>query len=615
MCGIVVVFRRGGGDPKPELERALHLIAHRGPDDSGIWTGKGNGVGGPFTLGLGNVRLSILDLSPEGHQPMVGSEGFVITFNGEIYNYRELREELKTLGHAFRTSCDTEVILAAYRQWGPACVERFIGMWALGIWDGERLFMSRDRLGQKPLYIFRDEQEGILAFASEIQALLCLEGVPRRPNQRTVYRYLAFSEMETGESTFFESIRELPPATNLFFNPKDGSVRRERYWELPNQEEEVEESQAVKTTESLLFESVRLRLRSDAPLGISLSGGLDSTLLLSLANEAGERELPVFSTGYSHRGYDETSYLEAAIAGLSCRPHWAASDAAAFVRDFEKLVKYLGQPSRLPGPFSQWMVAQRASGQVKVLLDGQGADELAGGYLYFLPAAWRESSLLDKVLRAPDLTRTILQNRHLLSQYPLALVVERIRGKRTVHQRLPLNRDWEDSFREELPRWSHANGSFNEVLRAALTETSLPALLRYGDRLTMAFGIENRSPYLDHRLVAYVSSLPSRFKIRGGTTKWVFREVARGRIPPRVLKRRMKMGFPTPFGAWMRRDIVDDARLWLDGYFALPSYRDWIDPAEVARLVDEQQKGIQDHQALLWRLLCLGAWAKIAQAA
>jgi asparagine synthase (glutamine-hydrolysing) len=541
---------------------------------------------------------------------MAGPDGAVVVHNGEIYNYLELRQELAASGCTFVTGTDTEVILAAYRQWGARCVERFNGMWSLALWDGKRLFLSRDRLGKKPLFLYRDPATGFLAFASEIRALFRLEGVPRRPDERTVYRYLAFSEMEALGATFFEEIHTLPPASSLVVEPGQSPSGPCPYWSLPEATADVSEADAVRTTESLLMDSVRLRLRSDAPLGLSLSGGLDSTLLLALASEAGGRELPVFSTEYRDPGYDETTYLEAATRAFACARRRVVSGPGEFVEDFERFVDHLGQPSRLPGPFSQWRVAQRASGEVKVLLDGQGADELAGGYVYFLPLAWREASWQEKIRGAPDLGLTLLGNRHLLHQYAPSLILERLRGVPARTRRIPLRADWAARFANEVPAWAQPPNGLNSTLRTALKETSLPPLLRYGDHVTMAFSIENRCPFLDHRLVSYVASLPPRLKIRGGTTKWIFREVGRGRLPERIRRRRLKLGFPTPFGAWIRGTVGGTMQGWLTIAFDNSYYARWVDRTEAQKLLDEHRSGVADHHALLWRLLCLGAWLK-----
>jgi len=611
MCGIVGVLRPGPVAVESELRTALRSIRHRGPDDSGVFHSTvETAFGQPFTVGLGSQRLAILDLSLDGHQPMVGPDGAVIVHNGEIYNYLELRQALAASGCSFTTGTDTEVILAAYRRWGTRCVERFNGMWSLALWDGKRLFLSRDRLGKKPLFFHRHPDTGVFAFASEIRALLTLEGMPRRPDERTVYRYLAFSEMEPLGATFFDGIQALPPASSLVVEPGEGPVEPRPYWSLPDATAEVSEAEAVQTTESLLIDSVRLRLRSDAPLGLSLSGGLDSSLLLALLNEAGGRGLPVFSTAYNDPGYDETAYIETATRAFACAPQRVVSGELEFVEDFERLVDHLGQPSRLPGPFSQWRLAQRARGQVKVLLDGQGADELAGGYLYFLPVAWREASWGERIVGAGDLGLTLVGNRHLLHQYPPSLILERLRGVPSPRRRIPLRSEFTARFATDAPVWAHPPNGLNSALRAALKETSLPPLLRYGDHVTMAFGIENRCPFLDHRLVSYVASLPPRLKIRGGTTKWIFRQVARGRLPETIRSRRLKLGFPTPFGAWIRSPVGDTVERWLASDFDNPYYAQWVDRAEAQKLLQEHRNGSADHHALLWRLLCLGAWLK-----
>ena len=609
MCGIIGIIRSGKNDLAPELNDALKRLAHRGPDDSGVWCDTVEQNSNIFSVGLGHVRLSIIDLSARGHQPMVAADDRVITFNGEIYNYLELRRELKELGYKFNSDTDTEVILAAYSQWGENCVERFIGMWAFAIWDGERLFLSRDRLGKKPLYLYQDTSCGFLTFASEIKGLRNIFGVPWRADERTVFRFMAFAEMEREGNTFYHGIRELSPGSSLIYIPGENESHLKRYWVLSDQQYDVYEREAINKTSELLHESLQLRLRSDAPLGLSLSGGLDSTLLLSLMNEAGMDRPLVFSSGYSEPGYSETKYIDIATRHLGCDSNSTITAASNFKTDFERFAFHLDQPSRVSGPYSQWRVANLAGQQVKVLLDGQGADELAGGYMYFLPVAWREATQWQKIYQFPDLLLTVWGNRHVFDQYPFPLVWERIRGKVNPMRQVPLYKEWADRFIDEKPVWEKP-GELNDTLRMSVTDTSLPPILRYGDRVNMAFGVENRCPFLDHRLVEYVSALPSKMKICGGTTKWIFRKVAKDRIPEAILNRRMKLGFPTPVGPWLRRELFEDTLQWFRDYSALPLFNRWIDVDAVFELMEEHASGKIDHQALLWRLLSVGAWLK-----
>lgn len=609
MCGIVGIIRRGKSDLIPELRSALRKLTHRGPDDNGLWCSTTVRKGDPFDVGLGHVRLSIIDLSSKGRQPMVDNTGTVIVYNGEIYNYLELRQELISLAYDFKTNTDTEIILAAYRQWGESCVERFIGMWAFAIWNGERLFLSRDRLGKKPLYVYQDTAAELLVFASEIKGFRDISGVPWRPDENTVFRFLAYAEMEREGQTFYKGIRELPPGCSLLYAPGNEELKPIRYWMLSDKQNDVNEQEAQIKTFELLNDSLRLRLRSDAPLGLSLSGGLDSTMLLALLNESGVYKPPVFSAGYEEPGYSETRYIDIATRQLSCEPSAAVSDVSPFKKDFERLIYHLDQPSKLPGPYSLWRVAEIAGNRVKVLIDGQGADELAGGYMYYLPVSWRESTLWQKIYQFPDLFLTIWENRHVLSQYSLSLIWERVQGKVNINRQLPLRPKWVSEFSKMRPIWEESH-DLNATLRCSITHNSLPALLRYGDRVNMAFGVENRSPFLDHRLIEYVSALPSNMKIRGGTTKWIFRSIANGRIPKTILKRRLKMGFPTPLGVWLRKEIPEVVRLWFSHYRLLPLFDGWIDVDEVYCLLDEHISEKSDHHALLWRLLSVGEWLK-----
>ncbi|MBI4567515.1 MAG: asparagine synthase (glutamine-hydrolyzing) [Planctomycetes bacterium] len=618
MCGILGIIRRGPVPLADELRRGMESIKHRGPDDRGVWETfvPPGPVGGDrgLSLALGHLRLAIFDLSPAGHQPMAGAAGEVIVFNGEIYNHVELRAELEMAGHHFATRSDTEVILAAHQHWGDAAPERFLGMWAYAIWDGRRLLLSRDRFGKKPLYLFHDARVGLVAFASEIKALRPVSGVTWAPDQETVFRYLSFAEMESGGRTFFHDVREFPAASVSVFDPAAWTWRERRFWRIdPDRALDLPATAAAAQAREMLADSTRLRLRSDAAVGLALSGGLDSTLLLALANEAGSRALPVFSSGYVEPGYDETDYIAAATRALSCEPNGVRADAARFAREFPDFVHHLDQPSRLPGPYSQWCVAAMAGGKVKVLVDGQGADELAGGYMHFLPAAWRGANMAGRLFAAPGLLATAWANRGVLAQYPAALVWERIRGRPSARRALPLRPAWTAGFATVQPAWGERGADLNALLRRALTETSLPPLLRYGDRVTMAHGVENRCPFLDHRLVEFVAALPASVKIRGGATKWLFRRAALGLIPERIRRRRLKLGFPTPVGAWLRGSLVSWAAERLSGRAESAWYHRWVDAGAARAMLDEHVAGRRDHQALLWRLLCLGEWLAVNQ--
>ena len=609
MCGIVGIVRPGQNDPVPDLEDALKILKHRGPDDSGIWSDIVWKDQRSYSIGLGHTRLSIIDLSERGHQPMAGMDNLIIILNGEIYNYLELKKQLSDSGYQFKTDTDTEVALNAFHCWGEKCVERFIGMWAIAVWDGKQLFLSRDRLGKKPLYYHFNSDTGFLAFASEIKAFKEIRGVPWQPDERTVYRYLAFGEMEREGATFYSGIKELSPGCSMSFSPGQKQITPCQFWSISDDQIDIDEREAILKTSELLYDSVRLRLRSDAPIGLSLSGGLDSSILLAIVNELGSDSVPVFTAGYKESGYNETEFIHIANDYFNCQPYFTKTGAENFVNDFEKLIYHLDQPSKLPGPYSQWRVAELAGNHVKVLIDGQGADELAGGYMYFLPVMWKNSSVRNKIKQLPDLIATIFANRHMFSQYPLSVIWERISGKRGFQKDLPLQKQWRSNFTAERPEWENII-NINDMIRKSIVSTSLPALLRYGDRNTMAFGVENRCPFLDHRLVEFVASLPANMKIRNGTTKWIFRTIARGRIPDKIFKRRLKMGFPTPVGEWLRNQLRITARQWLRSYEDFDHFSSWVDSKDVLSIFDEHASGKRDHHALLWRILSVGAWLK-----
>jgi asparagine synthase (glutamine-hydrolysing) len=617
MCGIAGVFRFDAPECPAEDLAALREMAvvqrHRGPDDSGLEQYP--------RCALACQRLSILDLSPQGHMPMRSEDGrLALIHNGEIYNYLELRAELQALGWRFRSDGDTEVILQAYQQWGERCVQRFVGMWAFAVYDAldQSLLLSRDRLGIKPLYVHQTPER--LVFASELKAVVtylrCL-GEPVAPNEASIATYAVTGLVDGLEDTFFQGVRRFPAACTQRI--RASGVQTSTYWDLPSRAASARASLDGLASDSLsqaLDEAVRMHLRSDVPLGVCLSGGLDSSAIVGLASGHVQR-VKTF-TVYFEDGpdYDERQHARAIVGrfGADAREQLVQPDD--LLASLRRIVWQLDEPSLALGVFPQWHVMQLASREVKVVLDGQGGDEVFAGYMNYAPQhlygllGSQPTRVLGEVLGLGG-----------LHGWPRAraaagsALAMRLRAPRrpTVDERpdasllAPDLRRLADVSYEEWRLWPRVfDGWLTNVLYWELTRTRLPALLRYEDRLSMAFSVESRVPFLDHRLVELAFALPDTAKIHGGWSKYALRRALDGLLPPSVVWRRDKKGFPTPVGNWLR-----DAR----GSAALNLLRDphrrtqhLFPAARLEGVVAEHLSGGADRSWQLWRALSTELW-------
>jgi asparagine synthase (glutamine-hydrolysing) len=580
MCGIAGIVSLGGFEPERLIE-ATHLVKHRGPDGYGFaYFCRSRGCSGEVILnedliptgrpvvGLGHRRLAILDLSPSGSQPMQTPDGMLtVVFNGEIYNYLEIREELKALGCVFRTGTDTEVLLQAYRQWGRACLQRFNGMWSFAIWDSsqQRLFCARDRFGIKPFYYYYDS--GRFLFASEIKQLTHFPGVPRRANPASVWEYLEFGILNQGEETLFQGICELRGGHSLALDVASGGMNPtiERYWDLEvRPKSKLSEGAASEQFLETFKDSVRIRLRSDVPVGSCLSGGLDSSSIVSVAQKLAPHDnFHTFSACFDDPRLDERAYIEEAVSATHVKPHFVFPSGTAFRESLERLLWHQDEPIAGSSVFAQKAVMERARREaVPVLLDGQGGDETLCGYrkfyYFYLWHLWRS--------RKPRLLQEVLSQLWRGDSVPLHWgdAVRYLPGpflrKHSVVARLSANgfaKHHGDDAISMGPGDSLAARQKEDLVRF-----SLPVLLRYEDRNSMAHSIETRLPFLDYRLVEFLVNCPEHLKLRGGWTKWILRQAMRGILPDKIRLRRRKLGFDTPERQWMRAqvsDLVEDA--------------------------------------------------------
>jgi asparagine synthase (glutamine-hydrolysing) len=602
----------------------LERLVHRGPDDTGCASFPG--------AALGVRRLSILDPTPAGHQPMTSPDGrYTIAFNGEIYNFLELADELAALGHTFSTSSDTEVLLAAYARWGPACVSRLNGIWAFAIWDARErsLYLSRDRFGVKPL--FTTEANGFLAFASEIKALRALPWISGDTDEGAVRAYLSDGSLPRGRRTFFRQIESFPAAQSLLVS-RSGR-RWEGYWPAPALSTDTSfrpqpaDDDRIAEFKSLLIDAVALQLRSDVPIGSCLSGGIDSSSIVGIAaslksgrltapgHRHQEREATphlAFFAQFREAGIDERPYVDAVVASTGVELHMTTPDTNEFVESLPGILHAQDEPFGSTSIIAQYHVMKIAhEAGVKVLLDGQGADELLGGYLRY-PAM-----RLAGALRNPG--TALAAGRVMASEHgPFrASLGYMLIGARRIPNRLNRRRmpaHWiggaarTASAASEVPV-SQPGTLLARKLWLDVASDNLPDLLRYEDRNSMAFGIEARVPFLDHRLAAASLLLPDRLKIAGRhQRKIVLREAMRGIVPDAVLDRRDKVAFQPPEGRWLRESTTVWRRLAAK---SRAQAAELLAPGAMLEAIQAFEAG-RIHSSMLWRVVNLEMWLREA---
>ncbi len=573
MCGIGVILNLDSkpvGALAPSLELMNRLLAHRGPDGEGMWLhDRGH-------AGFAHRRLEIIDLQT-GQQPMHDGEGNWITYNGEIYNYVELRRELGE--DSFRTTSDTEVVLRAYRRWGPACVERLRGMFAFSVWDEaeEQLFCARDRFGIKPFaYALHD---GVFYGASEAKALL-----PFLPAVETdleaLKDYLAFQFCLAGK-TLFKGVRELLPGHTLTI--RRGVVREERYWEVQYKPDfDHRERWLTERLRELVEDSVQFHLRADVPVGAYLSGGLDSSITTALAADVVGPEFQAFTGSFVlGERYDETRYAKLLSAERGFRLHEERIDAGDFVDNIRDVLYFLDYPVAGPGSFPQYMVSRRASQHMKVVLGGQGGDEIFGGYARYLLAYFEQciKAAIDGTMHngnfvvtyesiIPQLG-TLREYKPLMQQFWREGLFEELDARyfRLIDRAPDLGGaiDWRvlgdyspfDTFRSIFRSDNVRKESYFDAMTHFDFKTLLPALLHVEDRVSMAHGLESRVPFLDTPLVEFAATLPADVKFKNGHLKHALKEALRHRLPAEIVDRRDKMGFPVPLSEWVNGELRD----------------------------------------------------------
>ncbi len=615
MCGIagILNFDPSRLAPADVLDRMLGSIIHRGPDDEGRL------IDGELAMGM--RRLSIIDLA-EGGQPIFDESGrYAVVFNGEIYNYRELRQQLLSSGHTLKTHSDTEVIVHLYEEFGTECLSHLRGMFAFAIWDGRtrELFIARDRLGIKPLYFFN--RGDTLLFGSEIKALLQHPAVSTSLDRRALSDYLSLKYVPAPR-TLFDGIQSLLPGHYMI--ARDRKLETRAYWDLSFRKSETpsSEDEYAEELEALLRESVRLRLRSDVPFGAFLSGGVDSSLIVALMAAELNEPVKTFSIGFAgSAGHDELPYAKLAADRFGCEHHTLVTTSQHFLQHAERVLWHLDQPIADQATVATYLVAGLAQEHVKMVLTGEGGDELFAGY-----ARYQGEQYSAWTRHCPGFlgngVRRVMSTLPGMRRGKLAISALTFRDEATRFANwFPLFGD--DAKASLLSEWpveqsSGARHVFDRLLKQCDAEKSLDRmlycdtkawlvdyLLLRGDKLTMANSLEARVPLLDHKLVEFAASLPAEFKLHGGRRKHLLKRVAADLLPLPIVSRR-KQGFPIPIDEWLRnearpmmRDLLAEETLRRRGLF---------DVEYVQSLIRQHESGFADHALPLWGLMNLELW-------
>ncbi len=628
MCGIAGGFEFGGAQVDSSiLRRMCDAIAHRGPDDEGIH------IDGP--VGLGMRRLSIIDLAT-GHQPLSNEDGTIwIVFNGEIYNHADLRPQLEARGHIYRTHSDTETIVHLYEEYGCNCVEHLDGMFAFALWDRRRetLFLARDRMGIKPLY-YRLTAERLI-FASEIKAILAHPSVNSQFDHAALPEYLAFGYL-SGQETFYAGIRKLMPGHWMAIGT-DGRVKIQPYWDLslPQSEPARTERYYVDTYRDMLEQSVHRHLMSDVPLGVFLSGGLDSSTIAALITKLRGTPVETFSVGYSEDAESELRYARTVARHIHSQHREVVVSQQDFFTALPHLIWHEDEPITWPSSVPLYFVARLARDHVKVVLTGEGADETLAGYTRYAftlsnaawarhyrgltssaVRAWLRDFILDSAWIGADLRRKLSHTflardsgswtsfyfDNFFSAFSeaeqSALLSPAVAGKFT--EGAP--------YRHTLEHWQHSSGNLLQRLLYTDVKTYLVELLMKQDNMSMAASIESRVPFLDHRLAEFAVNIPQRMQVSGLNGKRMLKKSAEDLLPASIVHRK-KMGFPTPWSNWLAGSQLDVIRnLLLE---PRSRERGLFQPSAIERIFAEHRSGLRDHQERIWRLLNLELWHRV----
>ena len=615
MCGIAgILLHASNPNASFHLKKMTDAIAHRGPDGEGHWHNKKESVH------LGHRRLSVIDLSENAAQPMTYANRYHIVHNGEIYNYIEVKSFLQNKGYSFTSQSDTEVILAAYDFWKEKCLQQFDGMFAFAIWDEkeEQLFAARDRFGEKPFYYYEDEENFV--FASEMKALWAI-GVEKKTDDKMLLNYLTLGHVQNcvdKEQTFFESIYSLPPSHYLVYKPPAHQSKITKYWSIDKEiKVDIPASDAVEKFNELFNSSVIKRLRSDVAIGTSLSGGLDSSTIAATINLINNKngqpgKLQTFSAVFPGFENDESKYIQVLTVNSGIENFQINPTAIGLINDFEKLCYHQEEPFQSAGVFAQYKVFELAKQQqVKVLLDGQGADEVLAGYPRYIH--WYLQEVLSRhKLGATQKERNAFRKNNQPFHWDIknyfaaflpshaAIQLEKKEYHKTIHHpdirtaflESVKGRDWEGIHKPIVTK-------LNDILHFNTMEMGLEELLRFADRNSMAHGREVRLPFLSHELVEFIFSLPAHLKMHDGWTKLLLRKAMDKKLPDEIVWRKDKVGFEPPQKYWMQDPALQE--------YIHESKRKLVSTGILSKKVLDKKiepKAAHDDKNYDWRYLC-----------
>lgn len=621
MCGIAGIVHTDGAPADSRLIRRMtDIIAHRGPDADGFY------VDGEAALG--HRRLSIIDLAA-GTQPMTNEDGSLwITYNGEIFNHADVRPELEQAGHHYKSRCDTETVVHAYEQYGDQCVSRFRGMFSFAIWDRahKRLFAARDRLGIKPFYYFWNGR--LFAFASEIKALLEHPEISPQINEGLLPENLAFG-YNSGEETLFSGIQKLSPGHTLTLTcGLKPSLEIKQYWDppCPTDFETRSETEWIAECRQRLEQVVRMRLMSDVPLGMFLSGGVDSSAIAALIKRMTSGPVKTFAVGYSEADFSELAYAREVAGRIGTDHHDVVIGMEDFFNAMPRMVWHEDEPISWPSSISLYFVAKLAAERVKVVLTGEGSDELFAGYgryrFYQLNQKWMNAyqGVPGSVRKS---IRGLLSSSSMLSASLKHKIGHTVLGRETNIESLYLDNFYcafSGEEQERLVAEEYRGDPYTHFLRAwssvgrspavsrllyADQKTYLVELLMKQDQMSMACSIESRVPFLDHKFVEFAATVPPHMKLRGAQGKYILKKAVEDLLPSSIIYRK-KQGFPTPIGTWLRQGKAKPLLEYLrdpDGILA-----EYVDGRFVDHLLEEHSRGAIEATDRIWRLLNLQVW-------
>ncbi len=644
MCGILTIVNKKANTGSEHLISACSIIKHRGPDDEGfltwargsqptVWAGGDTAPstkeawgyktlvpGQEFKVGFGHRRLSILDLSPGGHQPMLYEKAnLAITFNGEVYNYLEIKAELEQLGNHFVTTCDTEVILQAWAKWGPACLDKFNGMFSFVILDYAKneLFAVRDRFGVKPMFYYQDGTA--LYLASEIKQIRTAPGYKFNMNEKLVRQFLATGAVDHTENTFDTQIKHLSPGHYLYMDlSKDnGDYQIKKWYTLVPKKFTGSFEEAAEQLKSLLISAVDLRLRSDVTVGSCLSGGLDSSSIVCIAADllkkkgdyAGQETV---TACYENARYDEWNFAQEVIKATDAHSHQTFPSFKQLQNEIDTFLWHQDEPTGSTSQFSQWAVFKATNeAGLKVMIDGQGADEQLAGYGGNDTALYAGLMKQAKVLSLINEASTYKKEN---GNYPVGFLLGALQltlGKgfsSVLPQKLKIKTPKVDWLKGTEPAsiYDAPAASLQDNLLRQLYGEPLPALLRYEDHNSMAWSIESRTPFLDYRFVEFTMGLPARYVYKNGIRKTVLRKAMHGVIPAAIENRKDKMGFVTPEEMWLKGEGKEWFVAGVEN--TLISAPDLFDAPKVWQLCNDVIDGKIPFDFKIWRILCFGKW-------